>query len=72
LSIYIDILWHHENGVEAVLPPSHNDLRPKKTVCCRRLVNRDQSQWEEMWQWRKAMNAAVSGAKRAKSDTNKK
>lgn len=32
----------------------------------------DQAQWETMWQWRKAMNAAVAGAPRPKRDKNQK
>jgi arylsulfatase A-like enzyme len=34
-------------------------------------ANADQAQWEKMWQWRKEMNAAVDGAKRAKKGQNK-
>ncbi len=32
----------------------------------------DPAQWETMWQWRKEMNAAVAGAKRARGGKNKK
>ena len=32
----------------------------------------NQAQWEQMWQWRKEMNAAVAGAGRGQSSKNKK